>query len=190
MKNFISFHLSETIDFTIELPCEKSMVYRYDEITVTLHNKKDKFILYSDDFIIEAIVRLYNALQKILNNERILDDKLNFEDIGLWYNKYLHSIDEGNNAEEELNLQYLLWDTHSRIGTTTWMYRLNDNIIIEVTPTYRYHFEESKGKKDFIQFSDFVDGYKPLAKITIDESIIEKWLGTCKEILEIININD
>ena len=63
---------------------------------------------------------------------------------------------------------------------TTWLYNDKDNnIILEVTKDYRWHFmqlEDTPEESEFITYEDFMKDYKPLIHYMIPHDVAIQWL--------------
>lgn len=62
-------------------------------------------------------------------------------------------------------------------------------IYIQVTPVYRWHFAKPKSNDKFSCYSQFVKEYKIIYKAKIERDNAIQWLNKCKEIINIIEMN-
>lgn len=171
---FHTIHLSNDVQlsFTSEEPIE----HRFDEVTVVCRNQSKTFIVF-DDIIQEAVCNLHDALSKCLMNELTLDSNLNVGMVGKAWNNWAYNYNL-TEREEGLKLEvlqrYWVWST-SR-GYQTWIYQYHNKTFIEMSPSYKWHFDEPTKDENFISFEEFMKDYEPL--------VIELSLEQIREILD------
>lgn len=189
MSNII-FRINDEMFLDMVLTSDLNSLSRFDEISVLFRNNDVEYVLYYNDFIIEAVRSLNNGLHKSLQNDKELHLEFIKQDIGLWYNKYIQKINEDENClVDDLSAKYYLWATPTKIGTISWIYNYNGEIIFEVTPMYKWHYDEPEEVEDFYQFEAFVNNYSPYVKVNLEKTIAQQWLKKCEEILFFIERN-
>lgn len=171
------------------MPSREVDIRRYDEIEILLNVLQDTYKLYSDDFIIEAIVALNNLLEKVIDNKLGMPDSLPELEIGKLSNDSYQDLDDGLVYEEGnwIGTKYNVWSSNYY---ETWLYNKNGEIYLQVTPVYKWHFSEAKSKDNFSSYSQFVKEYKIIYKTKIERDNAIQWLNKCKEIIKIIDMND
>lgn len=144
-----------------------------------------------------SMEQLSEMLTKALANELQLHESI-MQDIGyLWHEAY--SDKPGFVYEEEegtklwIGHKYKLWTASgTKSHTITWLY--NDHagaIIFEVTPEYRWEFEEEGMEKDenYISYEEWIKSYKPIAIRKISPEVARQWIKTADEIVKKIDEN-
>ncbi|MBC1805819.1 hypothetical protein HCJ40_02135 [Listeria sp. FSL L7-0993] len=186
MINKLVFPINNYDRIELQIPSKETDIYRYDEIKIVLNCHLGSYTLYSDDFIIEAIRTLQNLLEKALNNELEVPDSLSELEIGKLSNDNYQDIliYEGKHWGGE---KYNVWNTN---GFETWLYNKMEEIYIQVTPLYKWHFNEPENMNNFSSYSQFVRDYEIIYKAEIETDIAIQWLNKCKEIIRIISRND
>lgn len=177
----------------ILLPQPLKHVFRYDDVAVIYHTQDEaEYILYRDDFIIQAIRALYYSLEAILNGERLLDESID-KNIGYLWNQNLW--DEKNNlkyvvlptgSKRWVGLNYCLWDGFE---FESWLYEKDSLIVLEITPIFnwnRYLPEE----ENQLLYEKFMSTYQPAVVRVLSKETILEWYKKADELLEIIEAND
>lgn len=89
--------------------------------------------------------------------------------------------------------KYKFWTAGGKkFNTITWMY--NDfagSIILEITPEYRWEFEDEgmEEDEDFISYDEFIKNYQPLIIRIISADVARKWLEQANAIVKHIDEN-
>ncbi|MGZ6251357.1 MAG: hypothetical protein ACXWL2_04970 [Candidatus Chromulinivorax sp.] len=187
MNNSIfTFKLNHNIKITIEIdqyPDDYPYCLYEDNFFLYYNNNKIK-LLY--DSIASFIEQFIIILQQAIHHEKQIPIK-NCIDIGYAWNLYLNVRNHQQlnyakkeyEALEDFNLWYSTY--------TTWIYNdTNNNIIIEITPTYPNTYDESQSYQDFLQW---MQNYKPLLKTIIPKNTAEQWLMQAQQILDTIDEN-
>ena len=173
------------LDFeNISLLCNKLKVYFCDKIDVLIGKE-------TADEIFEPFI---TCLKKSIEGKLRLHESLT-QNLGIMQNEYYQNK-PGFFQVPTPNSSSTYWvgfnyDLFSSFGdgitpVTTWLYNDKDNnIILEVTKDYRWHFmqlEDAPEKSEFIAYEDFMKDYKPLIHRTIPRDIAVKWL---KDVMKI-----
>jgi hypothetical protein len=186
----ITFRINDEMYLEMVLTSDLNCLSRYDEICVLFRNNDFEYILYYDDFIIEAVRAIKNGLRKALQNGIELHPEFIKQDIGLWYNKYIQKINENVTCvEDDLCAKYYVWATPTKIGTISWLYNYDGAIVFEVTPVYKWHYDKPEKGEEYYQFETFVSNYSPYLKVVLDRTIAVQWLKKCEDILAILESN-
>ena len=187
-KTVLKLAIDETQYLSLEFAGKASDLRLLDYITVSYRKGTRKYILYTDDWVVEALDSFKLILTKAIKNQLILHSSIT-ADIGFFWNEYLHDKKSHNfvrkpleNSTYWLGLDYLLCESKK---WDTWMYNNNTDIYLEITPTYPWHFNESKKNDKFVPYDEFVRKYKPLMIIKIKKNVAQKWLKIVSK-LEII----
>lgn len=192
--DLIELEISKTQSIRIYLPCKKEELESFDYVTIKYLKEQSEYILYDDDFIIAAIRPFKNLLEKALNLELQIKSEYINKGIGYYYNIYsnelsttydLSLVDPGEN--------FIVWGTPSHIGIETFIYNVQDQIYIEISPHYKWldgYPEDEDEAKEYVTFENFINNYQPIDIVAIDKSVAEKWLKFCCEMIEMLKEND
>ena len=134
------------------------------------------------------------TLHKAINKNLQLNNSIT-ENLGIMNNEYAHEIVYSNYIDESrftmiptyntketywVGLNYHLCSTYNTSNpmVNTWLYNdEHNNIILEITPYYKWSFFPSDPKNpEFITYEEFMKNYKPLVTRTIPHEITQKWL--------------
>jgi hypothetical protein len=96
-------------------------------------------------------------------------------------------------SSEWIGYRYLLFSTPGDFGQclATWLYN-NDagEIVIEITPGYKWHFQDPEPGEDYITYQEFIKSYQPLLFRTIDQEVAKKWVIKAQELLSQVEARD
>lgn len=194
MKEKIVLTINKTAYIEILIPSKEKDLYRYDEIKIILRTSKNKYVLYSNECI-DALQDLDYCLTDILNGRLQLHKSI--YNIGYQCNEDYHSITEDSlsnliyvmhkGVRRWVGERYMVWSTTQRYSQTTWLYVKDKQIILEVTPDYKWHFDEPKKNEKFIEYSEFMKNYQNFYKVVLDKETIVAWHRKCRELLQIID---
>ena len=71
----------------------------------------------------------------------------------------------------------------------TWLYNKNNEIILEITPTYPWHFDKPAKNESFVPYEEFIKNYKALVIAKIDKKQAQEWLDIAYELMQTIRKN-
>lgn len=80
--------------------------------------------------------------------------------------------------------QYWLFSTSNDLQT--WIYTINKRIIIEISPSYPWHYLDPKDDEPFETFEQFMKNYKPIAIHEISKETAQEWLKQAQDYLDIV----
>lgn len=192
-NNTIIFENNNASYLAFFVPCKKSDVYRYDTIEVAFYLRSKKYIVYTNDYIVEALVTLNNLLKRAIADKLQLHESIN-KDIGFLWNEVLQDKGEMFPAyqlggiEHWVGEKYLLWSVPGKYST--WLYQRGSEIFLEITPVYPWHFSEPKPTDQYYSYEEFIKNYKPLAVVEISKETAQRWLQQIEALLKIIEQND
>ncbi len=102
-------------------------------------------------------------------------------------NVILSETKEGN--KYWIGQDYLIWESLDQYDT--WIYNKNNEIFLEITPIYKWHYKDpEKEDKDYLTYEDFKKIYKPTLITKIEKETAKQWINEIDELIEIIKIND
>ncbi len=132
-----------------------------------------------DDYMYEGLLVLYNMLLNIKRGRLELDSKLVDKGLGYWWNK---DENEGNNIRLfDFYGEYWLWSTEY---VQTWLYRIKNQICIEISPSYPWHFSEPSELDEYFSFEKFLDNYTIIEKLFYDIDEIEKMISKLSKLMD------
>ena len=85
-----------------------------------------------------------------------------------------------------------MWETrgNAKLVLSSWLYNDADgSIVLEITPSYPWHFKTPNRKEKFITYEQWLQQYKPLAKFIIPNNVASAWKDQIASVLESIEKN-
>lgn len=186
MSNLITFPITNDERIEVERFSDNEYINRYEEVSISYRSKDEEYFLYGNDFISEAFLALQKLLKKAIDGELELHSSLVEKEIGFLSNENFQNrpglvMVEGKEGEFWVGDKYLLWDS---MNYQTWIYNLNSEIAIEVTPTYKWHFDEPDEEDDeYMSYKEFRKNYKTCFVKTISKNVAKSWLNKCNDVL-------
>lgn len=174
-------------------------IFCCEEIELFFCNGKIKLQL-SNDFAEETISSLKILLTKAINNNLWLDESID-KNLGYLWNDDLHKYSDPNfkpskNHPDWAGLNYHMWSTNDIALdiTDTWLYNDSDgNIILEITPRYKWLFGDLDSKPEddpnFITYNEFMKNYQPYISRIIPLKVAQQWLQQANELLDLSEEN-
>lgn len=132
--------------------------------------------LYKDTSL-EGINILIYMLRKAKLGQLHLSNDLRLGEVGYWWNIYTDEDDLGCNIVED----YWLWSTRY---VQTWFYTVNDEVIIEISPSYPWHFLEPESNESYHTFKAFITTYRNIETIRIKISEIDQVINVLGDLLD------
>lgn len=195
MNEILSLNLSETEKILFETDVlEKDLLF-CDEIYVNFDDQNELYRL-AYDCLQYNLHSLEGLLTKAIKKELKLPVSID-NNIGYLWNIYLDDR-EGEGFEyfllegrkKWIGTRYILWESSSS-NLTTWIYNdRSENIVLEVTPDYRWHFMDPEPGDEFITFEEFMKNYKPLFRKVVPYSVAKEWLVKTQKLLKKIEPSD
>jgi hypothetical protein len=128
-----------------------------------------------------------------VNNKAKLHASIADQDLGYLRNKGLHECGNSPELDQENHLPATLWSpTGNKEGIcTTWLYN-NDqgDIIMQITPSYRWHFFDPKEDENYITYEEFMQNYQPILFRTIPKEVAQEWLIQVEQLAAKIKDNE
>ena len=189
---------------TFKLNSEEQIVvqseYKINEILccneglIFFKNKNNQKMMLRNDSLREALAVFVETLGEAIVGKLKLHISI-IDDIGYMWNKSLNEdsdlIYNGNGFW--VGQANLLWSIsgYDYSKVTTWLYNdVNDNIVLEVTPTYKWHFQDPEpGDALYTTYEEFMQKYKPILLRIIPEQIAVQWLKQAQDLLNKIEAN-
>ena len=152
--NQIVFKLNTNESIIFELFDDVSKLYPCDEVVVKFYNKNNKYLL-GIDCIRERTESLFNLINDALDNKAKLHKSI-LNDIGYLWNEEMQdkpglSYFKIDSIKYWVGLKNLIWATPSNANPilSTWLYNnASGEIILEITPSYPWHFIDTEDTKD------------------------------------------
>lgn len=151
-------------------------------------------LLISRDSIRMVMATLKGLLNLTIKHELKLDHSIN-KNIGYLWNE---ELSEDNSAlvhdEEECWIgEDYLWvsaRSNDNLKTATWLYNSDEGeIILEITPVYKWHFDDPETGEAYITYEEFMLNYKPILFRTISKAVAQEWVDQAQNLLNIIERN-
>lgn len=187
------------IAFVLDISEQIEIVYKgslYDKESCCMQGRfyfkgKKLSVLLKNDFLYEGLVTFISMLKKAVVNELKLHNSLT-EDLGYMWSKKLHGETDFVKNKNGLWVGQLnlLWNTScdNELVTTTWLY--NDDqgkIILKITPTYVWKFDDPVTGNDLKEHDNFLQNYQPILSRVISTQIAKQWLAKSQNLLEQID---
>jgi hypothetical protein len=192
MTSLITFQISESQDIKVVIDEQsKTNTYGYqaeglhifDEVEVKyIHN--DKTIVLARDIVRYVVETFCNSLEMVLKRELLLERSLVVGKVGYFFSKEKYiTADESDELEKKDDIfsQYWVWSSPDNIQT--WLYNVDSKIYLEISQTYSWLFSDPEEDELYVSFEEYVNDYKPIAIIELEESLIRTWIDQCHNIL-------
>lgn len=193
----IIFNISATSFIEIVLPCKLKDLYRYEDIEIFFIYEDKNYSIFKFNFLFYALEAFKALLEESLSYNLYLNTSIN-KDVGYLWNEYLNDVRGNNLAKQEMDKdsdlvrwvgqKYLLWS--SPRDYTTWLYNKNESIYFEVTPTYKWHFDDPEKGENFVTYKKWIKSYEPIAIIELKREVAQELLKETEKILKFITEND
>lgn len=179
----------------IELKLPNSVpIHLCDNVEISFYG--DIKLPLSNDCITDSIALLQSLLSKAIDNTLTIPEK-SLGNLGHAWNEELHAKDQPDFKPPKKyhlwsGLNYHLWSTpgNADIVTDTWLYNdRNANIILEITPTYKWHFsdlEQPENAPGFISYAEFMKNYQSYALRIVPHKTALHWLHQINKLFNTI----
>lgn len=190
MKLLNSYPLAENSSLEFYVEGTKNIL-PYDDLIIKYTKNQKKWILYHD-FMIEGFRVIQRKFPQLLTDSLELDSMLFNQGIGYRWNQISHEIAEGNFDVENSTGSFMLWSMNAREGVASWVYNLNGEIFLEITPYYPWNYDEPDDEDDYITFQQFQKEYRKIDCIRLTKNMAGKILSDSEKGLLLIaeNINN
>jgi len=196
--NEIIFILDDTTKIVMQLECPIDGIDCCFQEYVNIFLGSRKYLLALDS-IRYLMLEFNDLLTKALKIKLKLHKSIT-KDIGYLWNEKLQGkpgliymkLEDRNYW---VGLNNLLWSTRDTMNPQldTWIYNDHvENIILEITPAYPWHFsdlEEAEKDINYLPYEEWIKSYKPLLATTIPKDVAHTWLEQSNNILKIIDEN-
>lgn len=183
----ITFKLDHTEKIVVPLQEDITALHCcYDLPIFFLHGNNE--CMLSNDSIHDAMYSFSRLLDKALAKKLSLPLAIT-EDIGYIINEQMNN--DNSQTYPEIT-DYWLWSIAGVFKTkmNSWIYNDHDGaIILEITPSYPWNFENAEKNADFVPYEEWIKKYKPYAIRKIPASVARGWLDQANNILEQIEKN-
>ena len=189
--------LNKTEYLELKLP-NSVPIHLCDNVEISFHG--DIKLPLSNDCISDSIALLQSLLSKTIDNTLTIPEK-SLGNLGYAWNEELHAKDQPNFKPPKhyrlwAGLDYHLWSTpgNADVTTDTWLYNdRNANIILEITPTYKWHFsalEQPANAPGFIPYAEFMKNYQPYFLRIVPHETASHWLNQIDKLLNTIAMDE
>lgn len=182
----LTFTTDDKIDFTtINMCCDNMKVFLNQELSLRIGQETAGEVL---EQFLKKLIQAYN-------NQLPLDSSIT-QNLGWMNNEYMHEYPKNKfnfqltpqtmtQVSYWVGLQYQVWSTFDDANpyVSTWLYNdIDNNIIFEVTPFYRWSIQAQKPEDiDFISYAEFMQNYTPLFYAVIPHHVAAEWLKKTTE---------
>jgi hypothetical protein len=190
--HYIDFSISKNNKLSIYIPPfpEKTNLYykpsselqRFDEVKI-FYVDKNKKILLLFDIVYEILFRLSICLERALKNNLTLPCSVKEGLLGKKFNIITFNEienDESSDTDDFFSKYWLFSDKEIQ----TWIYNVEEKICIEISPSYKWFYQDPKPNEKFISFQSFMENYKTFAFFCIDKETAKKWKQQYDSILK------
>ncbi|WP_433944568.1 hypothetical protein [Paenibacillus sp. SN-8-1] len=184
MENVFVFSVSSEEDIKITLKQTESPL---DLVKINYQSPKSTFVLHEDEIAFGAIETFGVMLNKAIQGELQLAPEYQLLGAGYHWNILTHQIPDCGPFDENPLEKFWLWSTPSSNGIQTWMYNINGNICIELSPNYSWHFTEPKVNDEYHSFESFIKNFSIVKRFSINVVKARLWHNKYEEILESIS---
>ena len=138
----------------------------------------------------DSLETFVEKLTKALNSQLKLHESITM-DIGYLCNESGQEKSSVTYTEDGL---WVGWDNKlwasGKPNLDTWLYNnKNGEIILEITPSYKWHNPDLDRGADYIPYEEWIKSYKPLLIRTIPTDVAKQWLEQADEIVKKIDEN-
>jgi len=165
----------------VNLNPEENHICMYDELAISFVSDNKCHVLYRD--VILGDLRIFrDVLKYVVDNQLNTDESIEL-DLGFHWNEYLHDLSTDEKTNKKDLSRYLLWSSGPEKAYSTWFYNKDNEIILEISPDYPWHFIEPKEEEAFDSYDEWMKNYKPLFLGQVDKATAQKWIRQIDEIL-------
>jgi hypothetical protein len=169
-----------------------------DDIEIYFISDNQDYRLFFDCF--QYTLRSFIAdFNDAVNNKLSLHPSIK-QDLGYLWSEECFGVSSGSKLTLErdeddnwVGERYILWSSSDGLDQklTTWLYNNeNGKIILEITPSYKWHFQDPEPGENYITYQQFIKNYQPLLFRTIDREVAKKWIIEAQEILSRVEARD
>lgn len=176
--NILTLKLNDDKLIEVIVDNDEENYYYFEEVTIVYRNKNNSYIL-SKDFLCDNIVSFKNVASKALSGDLQLSEKLKERGIGYEYEYMSYEISNVDTTIDDISSKYMVWSTSKQFNTMTFMYNLDKDIFMEITPICYWH-EDDISKEEFMRI--MID-YKPHDIILLNTASLKSFLKECEDII-------
>jgi len=146
-----------------------------------------KYVL-KNDYLKYSIEIFYNVLKRSTDNSFAPEFEINLENGGMgiiyhkWQLKFEGDLELGVKTDDNPTSNYSLWD---KPDIQLFLYRYNEQIILEVSPVY--HWADYNQETDKSIIDDFLSKYKIQTLFYLDNQTVQSWIKKSEDILLLCN---
>ncbi|UTR15003.1 hypothetical protein MM221_21145 [Salipaludibacillus sp. LMS25] len=181
----IEFKIDTDNQIIIRCRDDVNNLSRFSEASAYFVYKNQVISNLANDVFIELISPLNNTLLKAIEEESglFITDSY-FSNVGYKWNQWTYDLPEEWEGEEDIFNEFWIWSTKV---TGTWLYRNADrDIVIEICPIYKWHFEDPDNEIDYVSFEEFIKYYKAILQKKLDIDLVKAWQNECQKYLKLI----
>ena len=159
-------------------------LHKFDFISAALKQENISVVIVTE-VAEEMFISLADRLEYVLAKKEELPDQIRIGEVG-----YRYHVDSRIEHEKSIDdyCKFTVWSGgFSEPRFHTWLYKKNNTIYFEISPEYPWLSTDptEEEKLDiYISFDQFMKTYKPILVVEIDKAIAQKWLDSCRRILD------
>lgn len=157
------------------------MKSKFDDITVEFHDNASSLnYLLVHDSANEVLTVLQSFLMRVLEGNLYLPQHVDCsKGIGYYWNEWANNLPEQGDYEPDYAEDFWLWSTKE---IATWLYSTSEETYLEISPVYRWHFEDPEQGVD-VSYNDFINNYKTIARLVISHDRLLEWKLQCEDLI-------
>ncbi|MBC2267057.1 hypothetical protein [Listeria farberi] len=180
MERVLEYNIDNKNSLTIYMDELTERIHWDTKIQIKYETENTNYLLW-DDNMLEGIRTFKTMLELALNNRL---DMTAYSKYPIGYYENIEYNEISMNKMETMSFEKpLLWSSIAEVGNETFLYNSKNKVILEVSPIYKWHFDEPKILKDFITFDEFMKQYKPYIVQEISRDIVNKFISKSTEFL-------
>lgn len=197
MNQILKLILNESEYLSFEIGYNFQEMRLWDDVMIYFKGNEN-YLLYDfhSDLAFDGLITLLSKAS--MNNLKLYPSIKN--DLGYLWNEDSNAV-VTNIPNEKLEYRmventprwvgedFLLWSTpgSARPPLSTWIYNNSQGeIIMEVTPSYSWHFDEPQLHEKFCSYEEFMKNYKPVLTRIIPPEIAKEWIKQSEYMLQMI----
>ena len=172
-------HYFDFLDNVIATP-DKSL-----EINTVFYHSSEKSFAVEHEAPLEIARIMVLVCKKAISNTLILPDFISPYKAGYASSKYTHNF-VTQDKDYDICFKITAYILFNINYTKVWLYNHNNKIIMEISPSYPWHYLDPKDDEQFETFEQFMTNYKPIAIHEISKETAQEWLKQAQDYLDIV----
>ena len=191
MKKIFEFGLNETEKIVLKSENDLQETAFCDDIEIDISVGQEYRLTY--DCLQYTLLNLIDFLTSAIDNKLQLHNSIKY-DLGYLWNedcsgksKFNFALEKVGNINQWVGERYMLWSSPGKFNPrlATWLY--NDEkgqIVLEVTPSYQWHFQDPKPDEKYYIYEEFIKNYQPILFRIISKETAQNWVTQAQNLLQ------